>query len=323
MTELNDNQLHSLAVITAEEARKITLKLLKLLNEIERRHLFSKFSVSSLHGYCVKELKMDQAEAGRHISAARLLRELPVIEEKIEKGTLCITSVSQAGVFLRREEASGHSYDLEQRKELVLSLDNKSTREVDRFLVSQSSSPEIHFKERVTPKSATMTEIKTHIDDETLAAIERLKEIWSHAMPGASIADILKRAALEAVESHDPLKKVEKAEKRERLRLKKRPPINGGTAIRHQETNPAPESKAKIRRAIWKRDESQCTFVDLSTDERCQARHFVEEDHIVPKAMGGEFTLENIRLRCRSHNQRHAIDCYGPRKMREHIASMH
>ena len=48
-SKMSDNELHVSAVQTAEKERKITLALLRHLNEIERRHLYSKFSVSSLH----------------------------------------------------------------------------------------------------------------------------------------------------------------------------------------------------------------------------------------------------------------------------------
>ena len=43
------------------------------------------------------------------------------------------------------------------------------------------------------------------------------------------------------------------------------------------------------------------------------ARGLLEFDHIVPFAVGGEATVENVRLLCKSHN-RHEADLYfGPR----------
>jgi 5-methylcytosine-specific restriction endonuclease McrA len=61
-----------------------------------------------------------------------------------------------------------------------------------------------------------------------------------------------------------------------------------------------------VRRAVWKRDQSQCAFV--STDgRRCNARSGLELDHIVPVAHGGRSTVDNLRLLCRAHNQ-HAAD---------------
>ena len=70
-------------------------------------------------------------------------------------------------------------------------------------------------------------------------------------------------------------------------------------------------SKAEIKRQIWKRDENKCS--------NCGSTYALEEDHRVPKAKGGEYTLENMRLLCRSCNQRAAIKHYGTKKMEEFL----
>ena len=294
-SQMSDAEVHESAVRLEEKERRITLALLRHLNEIERRHLFSKFSVSSLHGYCMKELKMSDGAAGRRVSAARLLRDLPAIEEKILTGAVNLTSVSQASVFFRKEALSGRTFDLGEKRELLEELENKSTLEVDRILISKSDQPEIHLREKIIPRSDSLTEVRLHLDDETMTALNRLKEIWSHSIPNASLADVIKRAAAETVEKQDPL--------RERLA----PPPE------------RPKTHAEVKRHVWSRDQARCTFADERTGERCCARHFVEEDHVVPKAMGGAYSIENIRLRCRAHNQRHAIDCYGEEKMLRHL----
>ena len=67
---------------------------------------------------------------------------------------------------------------------------------------------------------------------------------------------------------------------------------------------------AAVTRAVFLRDGKQCTYV--SPDGlRCGARRCLELDHIEPWAVGGESTIENSRLRCRAHNQRHARQYFG------------
>ncbi|MFI4947102.1 MAG: HNH endonuclease [Burkholderiales bacterium] len=39
-----------------------------------------------------------------------------------------------------------------------------------------------------------------------------------------------------------------------------------------------------------------------ATGRRCTERAFLEFHHVEPYALGGEATLANIQLRCRSHN---------------------
>jgi len=44
---------------------------------------------------------------------------------------------------------------------------------------------------------------------------------------------------------------------------------------------------------------------------RCKARRFLELDHIEPLARGGESTIDNMRMRCRAHNQYEAERVFG------------
>jgi hypothetical protein len=44
----------------------------------------------------------------------------------------------------------------------------------------------------------------------------------------------------------------------------------------------------------------------------------LELDHIDPFSRGGASTPDNLRLRCRAHNQLHAEECFG----RERVAQL-
>ena len=321
---ISDDQLHETNIDLAEKQRRITLDQLTHLNETEARRLYSKFKCSSLFEYCVQELKMDDGTAGRYTSAARLLVELPEVEERILKGTTQMTSVAQAGVFFRKEKKQGQVFDLEEKRSILEKLDTKSTREVDRILISESSNPEIHFRERFTPKSETITEAVLQLDNDTMNDLNRLKEIWSHAMPHVKFADLIKRAVHNEVLRADPLEKAKRSEERDAKTQARRNSARSDSTPAQElgvqtVQTPVQESKRETQRTVWLRDNAECTFVDPRTGEICGSRHFIGEDHIVARAMGGEFTQENIRLRCHAHNQRHAIDSYGAEKMRAYL----
>jgi hypothetical protein len=72
---------------------------------------------------------------------------------------------------------------------------------------------------------------------------------------------------------------------------------------------------AQVKREVWKRDGGQCTFVSES-GHRCEARGDVEFDHKTEVARGGEATVDNLRLRCRGHNQFTAGQTFGAEFMR-------
>jgi hypothetical protein len=56
-----------------------------------------------------------------------------------------------------------------------------------------------------------------------------------------------------------------------------------------------------VLREVYARDAGQCTYVS-SDGRRCSARGFLEVHHHEAFALGGEATVENLRLACRAHN---------------------
>jgi len=100
-------------------------------------------------------------------------------------------------------------------------------------------------------------------------------------------------------------------------------PSNLGTrSTRNPNPNPNPKRHcpAAVARAVFLRDGQQCSYVSPD-GRRCSARRCLELDHVLPWAVGGESTMENLRLRCRAHNQRYARQYFG--KSRVEAAVQH
>jgi hypothetical protein len=72
---------------------------------------------------------------------------------------------------------------------------------------------------------------------------------------------------------------------------------------------------AEVRRAVWDRDGGACAFVP-SGGKRCGSTRRLEFHHLVPFARGGASTVENIALRCTTHNLYEAELDFGA----EHVA---
>jgi len=79
-----------------------------------------------------------------------------------------------------------------------------------------------------------------------------------------------------------------------------------------------------VRREVFARDGEQCSFVS-EAGVRCDARSFLEIDHVHPKALGGENSATNTRLLCATHNRLAAEQVFGRdyihRKIRESRAA--
>ena len=120
------------------EERKITTRVLRLLRMVDEGRWFLELGYSSLFDFSVRELGYAQDAANRRISAMRLIRDVPQIERKIESGALSLSVVTEASKFLRAERRAGVTRTLEQKKELVLSLDGLSKREAERTLLKSA-----------------------------------------------------------------------------------------------------------------------------------------------------------------------------------------
>jgi len=148
-------------------------------------------------------------------------------------------------------------------------------------------------KPTVAPLAPQKFVVQFTMDEVAHAKLRRVQELLSHAEPSGDVAAVMVRG-LDAL-----LEKLEKrvcaaTEHPRRSRLSSR--------ARHV--------PAQVRRAVWKRDRGQCTFV-AESGHRCATRRYLELDHIEPLARGGEATVENLRLRCRAHNQYAAERTYG------------
>jgi hypothetical protein len=93
------------------------------------------------------------------------------------------------------------------------------------------------------------------------------------------------------------------------------------TSTRRMESNTPSRSRyvpRELRRQVYARDEGRCCFISHH-GERCPSRALLEFHHIVPYALGGDMTLENIQLRCRAHNVLEAERDYGRDHLKQQI----
>jgi len=94
------------------------------------------------------------------------------------------------------------------------------------------------------------------------------------------------------------------------------------TGARHAAPQPATHSRyipAEIRRTVWQRDEARCAYVD-ARGQRCREQSGLEFHHQHPHGRGGPPTIDNLALRCRSHNTLAAEQDFGHEVIRERRA---
>jgi len=341
--------LRDLASLVTRD-RAITSELLQHLAEVDHRQLHLPAGHPSLYRYCVAELRMSEDTAYKRIQAARAAREFPDILNRLEDGRLHLTAVVMLAPHLTPEnahellEASSRKTKSELEHLLaerfpkddvptmvrviptpraVESAAPGETPEQPGLLLSKAASSRTHelvpepvvpsagqnratspvplskTPARLAPLAPERYALQVTLAKETHDKIRRAQELLAHTVPSGDIAEVLDRA-LDAL--------IERIERRRVASTSRPGPKRGSTNPRH--------IPASVRRAVHERDGDRCTFVS-SSGTRCEERRFLELDHVLPAARGGQATVANLRLRCRAHNQYEAERMYGAGFMRE------
>src|SRR5688572_14730117 len=94
LRSLSDHQLLANTDAIVAQNRKLTLKLLDHLREIERRKLHLRCGHSSMFDYCTRQLRLSEPAAARRLRSARCLSRFPWLHELLESGEVNLSTIS-------------------------------------------------------------------------------------------------------------------------------------------------------------------------------------------------------------------------------------
>ena len=319
------------APLFAGRERSSAADLLVRIAEIDVRKLYLPAGYPTMLGYCMAELRLSEDRALNRLHAGRTARRFPVLFEALDEGRLDLTGVRLLASHLTEEnvqELIAAAAECRGKSELQAYLHHRfpepnllsAPRNADHSRVDH-----LHVPEHVSgpnpnpedgspapdPPPAGMAVTPVPLPVAALewvdlkvkarrAKWQRACDLLSHSLPSGDPSAILDRA-LDAL--------IEKAEKR---RFAACQATRGARprAMRRRRGIPA-----AVRRAVWERDRGQCTFVSES-GKRCASTRVIEFDHEEPVARGGTSSVENLRLRCRGHNQYAAEQAFGAEFMK-------
>jgi hypothetical protein len=324
----NDELLSGLQSLLGSQ-RELLACLLRYLGEVEDRRLHLEQAFSSLFEFCTVKLRMSDGEAFRRITAARLARDFPVVFELIESGVIHLS-----GLVVLRDHLTAANH-----AELLRQASGKSKRAIEVLVAERFPKPdaastlrklpqrepqapgeqpaltletpagraapvasqaaELRPKvaqparaSRVEPLSAARYKVQFTASEELKNKLERARRLLSHSNPSGDLAVIVERAV------DLLLGELEKT----KLGKTKRP-------RRPRARQPGTISRA-ARREVFERDGEQCSFVSAH-GRRCEARAFIELDHVQARARGGSGESHNVRVLCRQHNKLWAEQTFG------------
>ena len=321
LNHLSDSALDQELYRLVKAEREILTTVLHHLKEADKRRLYAKFGYKSLFAYAVERFGYSEGEAYRRISAMQLLKEVPEIEEKIEAGTLSLTNITAAQTLFRQEKAEKRERTQDQKAAVLEKLEHCSKLEAVEILRIESGVTEVN-------------DLKDYNFSAKPDLQEKLKRLFDlKALPESNLSELIDFMSDIALEKSDPLLKAERSEKRMEKLLEKssekrctaspleaKPCVNSmntktqsgreNSDVQPQKQNLKPRLNSSvkpisryipstIRHAVYMRDRGIC--------QNCGSTRAMQVEHIKPYAVGGEHSLENLRLLCRSCNQRTAI----------------
>jgi 5-methylcytosine-specific restriction endonuclease McrA len=347
-SQLTDHALLSSFYARISLDRGTTAELLADLAEIDARKLYAAAGYPSMFMYCVHEHHMSEDMAYKRIQAARAARRFPVLFSALAEGRLHLTAVVLLAPHLSPDTAdeliAAATHRTKAQIELLIAErfpkpdlptliraiappapgDQLAVRPVVPSVASKPPtcmeplvlepvvpstaadaptcmgpvSSQAASRAKVAPSSPGRFTLQLTMGQATHDLLRYAQSLLGHAVPSGDVEAVLQRALREMVE---------RLEKQKFANCVRSRPQRGGTSSRY--------IPAEVQRAVWKRDNGRCTFVS-EAGKRCEERTRVEYDHADPVARGGNTTTDNLRLRCRAHNQ-YAADCtFGAEFMR-------
>jgi 5-methylcytosine-specific restriction endonuclease McrA len=310
----------------------VEAELLAHLGEVDARKIYLDQACSSMFAYCRRVLHFSEAVAYKRIQAARAARRHQQILAAVRSGDLHLSAVSLLSPKLTSENCA----------ELIAAARHRGTDEIKQMLADRAPKPDVPTavrpiaspvnaseqaplapaqvrtvppapslqpaapplitKPRTEPLGAERYSVKFTIDRETHAQLEELRALMRHQVPDGDVGKILARAVALL------LKQVR------RQKFAETPtPRSARTGMPTSE-RASRHIPAAIRRAVWERDAGCCTYVS-DGGRRCNAREFIEFDHVEAWVWTHSHPIDGITLRCRAHNQHRARQDFGEKHM--------
>jgi len=339
---MSDRELTARLVELLREERRLTAAVLVHLAEVEARRLYLPAACPSMFVYCTRVLGMSEDQAFKRIRAARAVRRYPVVAAAVAEGRLHLIGVVLLAPHLSEENA----------EELVAEASGKSKVEIEVVLARRAPRPDVPERlervaeqarlvappagqvapeppgqvvahgppgqvvapgpvaARVAPLAPERFALQVTISEATQRKLLRAQALLRHRVPSGDLAEVIDRA-LDALLAEVEGKKFGKAKaprvaKEQAPRVAKEQAPRAGKARRRQRYVPR-----AVKREVAERDGPRCSFV-AEDGRRCEETGFLELDHVVPVARGGEASVESVRVLCRAHNQYEAERILGP-----------
>jgi hypothetical protein len=275
--------------------RKISHLVIACIAEIETRKIYLDRAYPSLFEYLTKEFGYSESAAYRRISAARLLRQVPEIAQKIEEGRI---NLSQASLLVQTvrtaDKLSAQPVTKDQKLQIFEMIEDKSFQHSQQ-IIHRELGVTAYEPQRLRTHGDGSVTISFTLTPEQAARWQQVAELTSHA-----------------VESHDPATLLDYLAQKE---IARRTEIKRASPIRKSPSQNPRRIAPNVRKVVIGNSQSLqgpsandaasgCNYRDPVSGRRCGSRHSLQVDHKQSVWAGGNRDLANLQALCGPHNRR-------------------
>ena len=319
---LNNSDLDQRMKSLAQKERDLLHEVLLTIKEIDSRRTYLELGFGSLFDYLVMGVGYSEGSAQRRIDAARLIRELPQVAEKIQSGELKLNQISLVQKA-SREIAKSKSLENDkfengkvtsaQKLEVIESLCNKSSAESQHQVAAFFELPVLQSTQRKIQADESVR-IELTLSKEAFAKVKRAQELLSHAVANQDMGQFLEFLAEKVIQQKTA---VPKSKIKDHLANNAESEVDTKTCVEDvsntatmavqeaqldstESTRKAPSQK-DIK--TLRRQQDCCQFINPLTGRRCQSTWKLQVDHKKSRWAGGTHSLENLQQLCAAHNK--------------------
>lgn len=216
---LKGPELHQQLQQLVCKERKITNLILEHLNEVASRGLYLEMAYSSMFDYAVRGLGYSESAALRRLRAAKLMKVIPAIGQKLESGKLSLSQLEKvARAFQGNErkqaetnslpsDASLPSADsvappltsslapskaspIKSKAAIIAAIEGKSARETDIILAKELAVQPLKF-ERLKLQADRSGKLELVFDQHQLQLLEEVRHELGFSAPVANWAEVI------------------------------------------------------------------------------------------------------------------------------------
>lgn len=294
-SKLSNFELETTLKNLVTQERKLLHVILEHIKEVDTRKLYLECAYPSMYEYLVKELHYSGSAAMRRLEAARLLKIVPALSEKIQDGSLNLSQIGELSKAIKeKERATNTQVSPLQKKELVAMISGKTTHETQRDL-AQALDIKIKQHDSKRTQQDESVRLEVTISKELFDKLNQCRDLASHQFTKET--DPSSFAAIFEILANSYLKK-----------QAPRKTENATSALDGNVTTPKAEEKAnktltpKTKIEILTRDKC-CQYKDPVTGKMCGSTFLRQTDHKSSRWAGGNHAKRNLQILCAGHNQ--------------------